>query len=144
MDNDENKKYYDIIKESLNDNENEDFKDVNEQNKIEKNYKNIFYDEWQPKWVRLSMFGTSLLRPVDVNDKLTYVQKKNPDGFVDVPENLADDVLSGKLDPTLYTIEQLEEMSIRKHLMEIEYSQNNYVESVIDEKDEENSHKRHR
>ena len=40
---------------------------------------------------------------------------KTPDGYVDVPENLVDDVNSGKLDLTSYTHEQLRQMSIDRH-----------------------------
>ncbi|MBR3198889.1 MAG: hypothetical protein IKG27_02610 [Bacilli bacterium] len=97
---------------------------MEEYNKAKKEYDDKNTDPtaaqsfWEPKWVRLKM--ASRVFPGKVMDddgraRLNY--NTTPDGFIDVPENLVDDVRNGKLNPNLYTREQLRQMSIdRYHL----------------------------
>lgn len=70
---------------------------------------------WELKWVRLAMKGIIQPQQIEQNGRISIMASRTPDGFVDVPEILAADVESGKLDPTLYSHEQLRMMAIERH-----------------------------
>lgn len=79
-------------------------------------------DDWEPKWVRLSTLGLTVHRPIEQDGMLVDTGRRSSDGYVDVPENLADDVSMGLLDPSRYSREELRQMSIARHQSEQDMS----------------------
>lgn len=87
-------------------------------------------DDWEPKWVRLATLGMTFHRPIEQDGMLVDTGRRSSDGYVDVPENLADDVSMGLLDPSMYSTEELRQMSIARHQSEQDMSS-----MFFDEKD---------
>lgn len=87
---------------------------INDDEKLNKEKKKMV-DDWKPNWVRLSMLGATIHSPIEQNGMLVDSSIKIGDGYVDVPENLADDVSRGILDPSKYSREELLKLSIERH-----------------------------
>ena len=100
--------------------ENKNIKEMfEEREKINETDKPV-YMAWEPKWIRLKMQGYTIPITIYQGGEATQRMRRTPDGYVDIPENLAKEVESGQLDPTMYTREQLRQMSIAKHQREEE------------------------
>lgn len=99
------------LKDKINNNNNrkEDFK---KNIAIEENFKKETKG-WIPRWVSIEVLAKKIMGQM-TSDGITPRQEL--DGFrIEIPENLQDEVTSGKLDPGRYTRSQLEQMSIIKH-----------------------------
>ncbi len=122
--NTENEKYYDGLNK----------KNV-EDDKLEK--KPDKYD-WKPNWVRLEMPGKTIVEKIDGR----AVMDKVPNGYVDIPENLIDEVMNGLIDPLNYTRQQLEQLAIAKHNGEL--TTNDSKNSDLSENEEQNNYNKHK